>query len=123
MILIVDFGSQTTHLIGRRLTDLGTPTKIIDPDDILKETKANIPAGIILSGGPASVYEKNAPQINPKIFQSGIPILGICYGWQLMAKLLHGNIASAHKEYGPTTLQIKNPSDLFAGLPITSQVF
>src|SRR5437667_287105 len=123
MILIVDFGSQTAHLIGRRILDLGAQAALIDPDDALVEIAKHNPAGIILSGGPSSVYEKDAPTINPKIFSHGIPVLGICYGWQLMAKLLGGNVASSHKEYGPVSLQSTNYQDLLYGLPDRSQVF
>lgn len=89
MIYIVDFGSQTTHLIARRLKELGSKTKIVDPENILQEVKKEKPQGIILSGGPASVYEKNAPTIDKKIFSLDMPILGICYGMQLTAQLIN----------------------------------
>lgn len=107
MILIVDFGSQTTHLIGRKVKELGIKVKIIDPEYIFQEVKQNKPEGIILSGGPASVYEKGAPTIDKKIFNLNIPILGICYGWQLMAYLLDSKVISGFKEYGPAHLTIK----------------
>ncbi len=107
MILIIDFGSQTTHLIGRKVKELGIKIKIIDPENILREVKKNKPEGIILSGGPASVYEEGAPTVDKKIFKLNIPILGICYGWQLMAHLLGGKVESGFKEYGPTPLTIK----------------
>src|SRR5258708_4654524 len=102
MIHVIDFGSQTTHLIARRLRDLGAEAEIVDPDEAVKKATREKPAGIIFSGGPLSVYENGAPTVDKKIFDLDIPILGICYGWQLMAKLLGGNVASAHKEYGPT---------------------
>lgn len=106
MIIIVDFGSQTTHLIARRIKELGIPTQIITPDKsgviMLQE-----PDGIILSGGPSSVYEKNAPAIDPAIFSLGIPILGICYGFQLMCHLAGGKVISGRNEYGPVKIIIK----------------
>ncbi len=110
MILIVDFGSQTTHLIGRRIKELGAGVKIIQAEEILRfaQNDKNL-KGIILSGGPASVYEKNAPTIDKKIFSLGIPILGICYGLQLCSRLEGGKVIPGKKEYGPAQLKI-NPS-------------
>ena len=123
MIVIVDFGSQTTHLISRRLKDLGIETKIIDPDVALRIAQQVYPSGIILSGGPSSVYERDAPKVSEKIFSLGIPVLGICYGWQLMAKLLGGKVIEGHKEYGPVDLNISDFSRLFYGLPSSTIVF
>ena len=108
MIIIVDFGSQTTHLIARRLKELGTKVKIVQPENALTEIKKVKTKGIIFSGGPASVYENRAPTVNKKIFFLGIPILGICYGFQLTAKLLGGSVIAGKKEYGPTVLQMAN---------------
>lgn len=122
-ILIVDFGSQTTHLISRRLKDIGIQPAIVDPDEIMSAVHQFKPAGIILSGGPASVYEKNAPNITKKIFELGLPLLGICYGWQLIAYLLGGNVEPGKEEYGPAHLQITDFSNLLYGLPDSSQVF
>lgn len=113
MIAIVDFGSQTTHLIGRRLRQLGVAIKHVDPDEALPKIKQFKPKGIILSGGPASVYEPGAPTINPHIFSLGIPILGICYGWQLTAHLLGGKVILGHREYGPTRVTLKAQNSLF----------
>src|SRR3989344_200414 len=123
MILIIDFGSQMTHLISRRLKDVGIRSIIIDPDETMAKIKFHQPAGLILSGGPASVYEKGAPSINKAIFKLNLPILGICYGWQLMAQLLGGKVAPGQNEYGPAQLMIMDFSDLFYSLPSTSQVF
>lgn len=109
MIVIVDFGSQTAHLIGRRLTDSGIEVTIIEPKNALSSIKNNPPSGIILSGGPSSVYWPDAPTVDPEIFELGIPVLGICYGWQLMAQLLGGKVESATKEYGPEKLTLTNP--------------
>lgn len=109
MIVIIDFGSQTAHLIGRRLHSLGVQIIYAEPDEALDKIKQHQPLGIILSGGPASVYELGAPTLDPYIFSLKIPILGICYGWQLMAQLLGGRVISGSKEYGPEqTHFIKN---------------
>jgi GMP synthase (glutamine-hydrolysing) len=124
MIIIIDFGSQTTHLIARRLKELGAGVKIANPEQALTEIKKNKAKGIILSGGPASVYENNAETIDEKIFTLGIPILGICYGLQLTAHLLGGEVVSGKKEYGPTQLQIKtNELKIIKDLPKTFVVW
>lgn len=115
MILIIDFGSQTTHLIGRRLRSLGVAVEYSDPEDALAAIKTKQPNGIILSGGPASVYEKGAPTISPTLYTLGIPILGICFGQQLTAHLLGGTVKPGTvKEYGPAMLELNTKSGLFA---------
>ncbi len=114
MIAIVDFGSQTAHLIGRRLRQLGVTTQYADPTDALTAVKEKHPTGIILTGGPASVYEKGAPTVSKELFHQGIPVLGICYGWQLMAKLLGGDVKNTQKEYGPQTFTLAKNSSLFS---------
>src|SRR6201987_2140218 len=98
MILIVDFGSQTAHLIGRRLRQIGATVEYVNPEDALEQAKKLNPNGIILSGGPSSVYDKDAPSVSKAIFDLGIPMLGICYGWQIMAHLLGGNVKNTAKE-------------------------
>src|SRR3989344_2237406 len=111
MILILDFGSQTAHLISRRIRDLGIDVEVIEPEDFLLEIKKQKPRGIILSGGPSSVYEKNAPTIDPKLFDLGIPILGICYGQQLIGHLLPGGktVKDKQREDGPATFIVDRP--------------
>lgn len=104
MILVVDFGSQTAHLIGRRLRDLGVKVEYVNPENATEAVDQYSPTGIILSGGPSSVYEDGAPTIDPKIFTLDLPILGICYGWHIMAKLLGGKVISGQKEYGPAEI-------------------
>lgn len=117
MILIIDFGSQTAHLIGRRLRSLGVPIEYADPEDTLNVIKTKHPKGIILSGGPASVYDKGAPTISPILYDVGIPILGICFGQQLTAHLLGGTVKPGTiKEYGPAMLELNTKSGLFARL-------
>jgi len=113
MILIVDFGGQTCHLIGKRLRELNIDSHITEPEHALEEIEKQKPAGIILSGGPSSVYEKGAPTIDKKIFELDVPVLGICYGQQLMSHLLGGNVEPGKtKEYGPATLSVKTQCDL-----------
>ena len=106
MILVVDFGGQTAHLIVRRLRALGSPAKMIIPEDALEAMKEEKPEGIVLSGGPLSVYEPGAPTVDKKIFELGIPILGICYGFQLAAHLLGGKVIAGRKEYGPASFAV-----------------
>ncbi len=123
MIIIVDFGSQTTHLISRRLKQLGVESLIIKPNEINPILKNSQIKGIILSGGPASVYEKNAPTISKSIFEKNIPILGICYGLQLLSYLLGGKVVQGNREYGPEKIEIKENSLLFDNLPKTFTVW
>jgi GMP synthase (glutamine-hydrolysing) len=126
MIYIVDFGSQVAHLISRRVKELGAKTKIILPESIIKEVKKEKPQGIILSGGPASVYQKSAPTISKEVFNLRIPILGICYGLQLTMKLLGGKVVSGKKEYGPATLKLQNTGgnlEILKELPMESVVW
>lgn len=120
MIAIVDFGSQTTHLISRRLKELGIKTTILAPHTALAEITRQKIAGIILSGGPASVYDHGAPIIQKAIFSLGIPLLGICYGLQLMVHLLGGKVVSGKKEYGPARLHValkRSKRKILDGLP------
>lgn len=100
-MIIVDFGSQTSHLIGRRLKKLGIEVEYASPEELLETIKEFRPKGLIFSGGPASVNEPNSPTVDPVVFELNLPILGICYGWQLMAKLLGGKVVCERKEYGP----------------------
>ena len=124
MILIFDFGSQTTHLIARRLRDLGIETRIVDPEVSLGVIKRLKPAGFIFSGGPASVFKKNAPSIDRRVLDLDVPVLGICYGHQLIAYLLDGLVGLGKiKEYGPATLIINDYSEILKGLSPHSRVW
>lgn len=123
MILIIDFGSQTCHLIARQLKKMGIETLIVNPNKSLEKIRKFKPQGIILSGGPASVLSNNSPTIDKEIFNLGIPILGICYGWQLTAKILGGTVVSGHKEYGPASLQIFKTNLLFNQISNQTQVW
>ena len=107
VIPILDFGSQTAQLIARRLREIGVFSWLVSPSITPQRLLAMKPKGIILSGGPASVYEKNAPTCDPAIFDLGIPVLGICYGMQLAAHLLGGKVqGAAHREFGRAHLSV-----------------
>lgn len=130
MILIVDFGSQTAHLIGRRLRQLGITTEYTNPEEALEKIEGfsgdsfvssdTSLKGIILSGGPAFISRDPSLSVDKKLFDLGIPILGICYGWQLTAHLLGGTIKHSKKEYGPEKLVLSSKykvSSIFKGIP------
>ncbi|MCP8320395.1 MAG: glutamine-hydrolyzing GMP synthase [archaeon] len=117
LIAILDFGSQYTHLIARRIREFEVRSDIFPWNVSTKELISIKPKGMILSGSPASVYEKDAPLCDRKIFDLGIPILGICYGMQITAYTLGGSVNQGEKrEYGKTELIIVDKSDLFQGL-------
>ncbi|NLG78843.1 MAG: glutamine-hydrolyzing GMP synthase [Firmicutes bacterium] len=117
MIAILDFGSQYSMLIARKVRELSVYCEILPHDTPAPRLAALEPEGIILSGGPSSVYEENAPGCDRRIFEMGVPVLGICYGMQLMAHVLGGDVVrSGLREYGKTTVFVDDPSDLFAGI-------
>jgi GMP synthase (glutamine-hydrolysing) len=123
-VLILDFGSQYTQLIARKIREIGVYSEIFPCDTPVARIKRERPAALILSGGPRSVYEKGAPVASPEIFGLGIPVLGICYGLQLMAYLLGGRVEpSAHREYGFAHLEIQDRSGLFRGIKNRGQVW
>ena len=124
-IAILDFGSQYTQVIARRVRECNVYSVILRYDTPASEIARLNPRGLILSGGPSSVYAKNAPLPDRAIFQLGIPLLGICYGVQLLAQYLGGKVEPGQKrEYGKGTLRVKDPScPLFARLPATLQVW
>jgi len=124
VIIILDFGSQTTQLIARRVRELGVFSEIWPPDSPADKLAQCQPRGLILSGGPASVYDPGAPQPDAAIFESGIPILGICYGLQLLAHLQGGKVDRSHeREFGRTELKVIQDAPLFAGLDGTQVVW
>jgi GMP synthase (glutamine-hydrolysing) len=123
-ILVLDFGSQYTQLIARRIRELGVFSEIQRFDFPIDEILKLKPKGIILSGGPSSVYEDGAPQVNEKLFELGIPVLGICYGLQLIAYKLGGVVDKfARREYGKAILRVIKDDDLFYGFNSQSVVW
>jgi len=116
MILVLDFGSQYTQLIARRIREAKVYCEIHPFNLPLEKIQELEPQGIILSGGPASVYQENAPRVNPNIFHIPVPFLGICYGMGLINLACGGEVARAERrEYGPAELMIDNDADLFHG--------
>ncbi|MCL4514818.1 MAG: gamma-glutamyl-gamma-aminobutyrate hydrolase family protein, partial [Firmicutes bacterium] len=116
-IVILDFGAQYSQLIARRVRECHVYSEIVPFDVSLEELRAMQASGIILSGGPSSVYGQGAPVSDPGIFGLGVPVLGICYGMQLMAHQLGGEVFPARKrEYGRTGLTVSDYGDLFTGL-------
>ncbi|HEY4248133.1 MAG TPA: glutamine-hydrolyzing GMP synthase [Lacunisphaera sp.] len=117
-IAVLDFGSQLTQVIARRIRESQVYSKIYHYSTPASKLREDGVVGVILSGGPQSVYAKTAPHPDPEIFKLGVPVLGICYGVQLMGYFLGGKIAlSKEREYGHGHLTIKKPGKLFAGLP------
>ena len=123
-ILILDFGSQYTQLIARRLRELSVYSEILPPTTSAAEIARRQPAGIIFSGGPRSVSEPGAPRTDPAIFDLGTPTLGICYGMQLMTDALGGDVARApQREYGLATVNLIDGAPLFQNLPASLRVW
>jgi len=116
MILVLDFGSQYTQLIARRVREAHVYCEIHPFSISLERARALSPAGIILSGGPSSVYDENAPLPDPALLHLGVPVLGICYGMGALVLDARGRVAAAsHREYGPADLIVDDDGDLFAG--------
>lgn len=114
MIIVVDFGSQSTHLITRRLREISIDALMLEPEDFFEKTKDLKVDGVILSGGPQSVYDASCPTIDKKVFELGVPILGICYGVQYMAHNLGGTVEGGkHKEFGHAIFKKLKDSRLF----------
>ncbi|MBI5449290.1 glutamine-hydrolyzing GMP synthase [Candidatus Gottesmanbacteria bacterium] len=114
MILIIDFGSQTAHLIGRRLRQLGVEVAYAYPEDALSTIKTQKPKGIIFSGGPNDISHDATLSIDTRVLTLGIPVLGICYGWQLIAYLLGGTVEHSKKEFGPEDIIFDTQPGIFS---------
>ena len=124
IIPILDFGSQYAQLIARRVREQGVYSELVRPDISFDELKKLNPKGLILSGGPSSVYDAGAPRSDPRIFELGVPVLGICYGMQLGAQLLGGQVKPAKaREYGRAKLVVSNDDPLIRGLPTETTVW
>ena len=123
-VLILDFGSQVTQLIARRVREQSVYCEIHPYNMALEKIKAFAPKGIILSGGPSSVYDKDAPHSDLGVYDLGIPVLGICYGMQLMTQQLGGRVERCDKrEFGRATLALDGTSEIFAGFSGGAEVW
>ncbi|KKR77521.1 MAG: Glutamine-hydrolyzing GMP synthase, partial [Candidatus Curtissbacteria bacterium GW2011_GWD1_40_8] len=122
MIAVFDFGGQYAHLIARRVRELGVRSELVSPQISIDKLKKLSPQALIFSGSPFSCYEKNAPRVNPKIYDLGLPILGICYGQQLMAYQLSGRVSShLQKQFGKEIVNVEK-SPLFESLSSSETV-
>ena len=121
LILILDFGGQYNQLIARRVRECNVYSEVVPYNISIEKIKEKNPKGIIFTGGPASVYGEDSPKCSEEIFNLGIPVLGICYGMQLMAHTLGGKVTSANtREYGETNVNLENTSPLFQGFDTTN---
>jgi GMP synthase (glutamine-hydrolysing) len=124
IVLVIDFGSQFSQLIARRVRDLNVFSELVPCDAPVDHLRERRPRGIILSGGPDSVYAPRAPRVDASLFALGVPVLGICYGMQLMAHLLGGTVERAReREYGPSDLEVIAEAPLFRGSPRRQRVW
>jgi GMP synthase (glutamine-hydrolysing) len=123
-VLVVDFGAQYAQLIARRVREAGVYSEIVPHSASVEEIVARKPAAVILSGGPSSVYAEGAPQVDPALFEAGIPVFGICYGFQAMAAGLGGTVErTGLSEFGATALTVVDPGVCLAGLPAEQSVW
>src|SRR3954451_8270125 len=124
-VLVVDFGAQYAQLIARRVREADVYSELVPHSATVAELLAKDPAAIILSGGPASVYAEGAPQVDPALFEAGVPVFGICYGFQAMARALGGEVAhTGMREFGGTPLSVGDePGVLLRDLPAEQSVW
>ncbi len=123
-VLVVDYGAQYAQLIARRVREAHVYSEIVPHTTPVAELVARRPKAIILSGGPASVYADGAPRTDPALFDAGVPVFGICYGFQAMAQALGGDVAhTGGSEFGRSTLTVSAPGVLLRGLPASQQVW
>lgn len=123
-IIILDFGSQYTQLIARKIRELKVYAEILPFHTSLEDIKKEKPSAVILSGGPSSIFEDSAPAVDKGIFKLGVPVLGICYGLYLVVDAFKGGMAAASsREYGRALINIKEKSELFKGLKKKEQVW
>src|SRR5215472_2091586 len=124
LVLVVDFGAQYAQLIARRVREAHVYSEIVPHSMPVSEMLARRPRAIILSGGPSSVYQPGAPQVDPGLFQADVPVFGICYGFQAMALALGGEVShTGQGEFGGTKLAVLEPGRLFAGLDSAQDVW
>ena len=124
LVLVVDSGAQYAQLIARRVREASVYSEIVGSDTSVAAILARRPAAIILSGGPSSVYDDGAPRLDPALLEAGVPVLGICYGFQAMAQALGGTVAkTGQREFGRTTVSIQNAGCLLGSMPNTLNVW
>jgi len=124
IVPVLDFGSQTAQLICRRVREAGVFSLLVRPDIPPDELRAMRPRGIILSGGPASVYDQGAPAMHPGVLDLGVPVLGVCYGMQLACRVMGADVSRAdHREFGRASLDIARPGALFEAIPERTTVW
>ncbi len=124
VIPVLDFGSQYTQLIARRVREAGAFSILVAPDLPLEQIAALNPKGVILSGGPSSVYEEGAPRCDPRLFELGVPVLGICYGMHIGCQLLGTDVAGVDsREFGRAQLAVGDDANLFSGVPTNTSVW
>lgn len=122
-VLVLDFGSQYARLIAKTIRELGVYSEVASPNLSREEIERRRPGALVLSGGPASVYEKNAPRLDPQIYELDLHVLGICYGTQLIADQLGGTVSRGRAEYGVSTVRIAHDDPIFKGLSRREQVW
>src|ERR687890_281573 len=124
LVLVVDFGAQYAQLIARRVREAHVYSEIVPHSTPVADLLARRPKAIILSGGPSSVYAEGAPTTDPELFAAGVPVFGICYGFQAMAQALGGQVThTGGSEFGRTVLSVSRPGVLLHGLPSSQQVW
>ena len=124
LVIVLDFGAQYAQLIARRVREQNVFCQLVRHDLSAKRIAELAPRGLILSGGPASVYDPGAPHCDPAIFDLGIPILGICYGMQLACQALGGEVKPcASREFGRAVLRVRESAGIFAGIPAETTVW
>src|SRR3712207_3509953 len=117
-VVVLDYGGQYSQLIARRVRECGVFSELLPHHVGAEEVRKRNPKGLILSGGPASVYAEGAPALDPELLELGIPVLGICYGMQLLARSLGGRVEGAEVgEFGRSELKVTEPGRLLAGTP------
>jgi len=123
-IVVLDFGAQYSQLIARRVREQNVFSAVLPCNSKIEDIRKYSPVGIILSGGPSSVYDRDAPPADPRVFELGLPVLGICYGLQFMAHTLGGKVRAAkRREYGHAQVELLDDSELFKGLPRALEVW
>ena len=123
-MLVVDYGAQYAQLIARRVREAHVYSEIVPHDTSVDEILARRPAAVILSGGPASVYADGAPRVDPALFEAGVPVLGICYGFQAMSDAMGGRVErTGDSEYGRTAVTVEEPGRLLKGMAPDSSVW